>query len=56
VDTVMSLQVPQNVGISLPSVDLLATQEGLCSIELCSECNGITVTMHAMNAYGGVKI
>jgi len=44
------------VGISLPVMDLLAAQERLCSIELFSEGNGITVTMHATNAYGGVKI
>jgi len=44
------------MGISLPAEDLLAAQEGLCSIELFSEGNGITVTMHAMSAYGGMKI
>jgi hypothetical protein len=55
-DTLTNLQILQNVGISLPAVDLLSAQEGLLSIELFSEGNDKTVPMHAMNAYGGVKV
>jgi hypothetical protein len=46
VDAVMNLQVPEYVGVSLPAEDLLAPQEGLCSIELFNESIGITVRMH----------
>ena len=34
VKAVMNLQVQQNVGISLLDEDLLASQEGLCSMQL----------------------
>jgi hypothetical protein len=36
VTTVMNLQVPQNAGNFLTAKDLLASQEGLCSLELVS--------------------
>ena len=56
VDVVMNFQVPLYVGVYLQAEDLLAAQEGLCFIELFTEGNGITVPMHVMNAYKGVKI
>jgi hypothetical protein len=34
VNVVINLRVPQNAGISLLDEDLLASQEGLCSMEL----------------------
>jgi len=38
VNTVMNLRVPYNVGISWLAEDLLASQEGLCSMELVTSC------------------
>jgi len=44
VTTVMNLQVPQNAGNFLTAKDLLASQEGLCSLELVSNLVISTVT------------
>ena len=37
VNAVMSLHVPQNEGISLLDEDLLASQEGLCTMQLAAK-------------------
>jgi hypothetical protein len=37
VNVVMSLQVPQNAGIPLLDEDLLASQEGLCAMQLAAK-------------------
>jgi hypothetical protein len=41
VHTVMNLQVPLNAGNSLSSLDILASQEGLCSMELVVNLTGL---------------
>ena len=37
VNAVMSLQVPQNAGIALLDEEMLASQEGLCAMQLAAK-------------------